>query len=79
MSRTHLMRDEVELSRSEAKPCPFCGAQPTIMPWHGGGPRKRRVNCGNEDCTISPAVAESTRKRALEIWNTRPTSKGSTA
>lgn len=54
-----------------AFPCPFCGTQPVIEKWHGGGLRKRRVGCDNEECPASPDVMGSTSGRALRKWNTR--------
>lgn len=65
------MADEVVVGEHAAKSCPFCGAQPTIQPWHGGGPRKRLVACANEECTVSPQVSGSTAGRALKAWNRR--------
>lgn len=51
--------------------CPFCGGEATIEPWHGGGPKKRRVGCASDDCHVSPAVCGSTPKLAIKRWNTR--------
>lgn len=67
-------KDETILSAADALPCPFCGQQPTIQPWHGGGPRKRLVHCPAryyDECAVSPSVTGSTRKQALERWNRR--------
>lgn len=56
---------------SKARKCPFCGNPPMVLPWHGGGPRKRMVMCHHEECPVCPSVSGSTEKRALESWNTR--------
>jgi len=71
MNTTFLDEDEVELSRDDALPCPFCGRQPTIQPWHGGGPRKRMVGCGSNECCVNPGVCGASRKTALANWNQR--------
>jgi len=52
-------------------PCPFCGKIPIIEPWHGGAKTKRRVGCDPNECDVAPAVAGSTRKRAVARWNKR--------
>ena len=66
------MRDKPKvLSEADALSCPFCGNQPTIEPWHGGGPRKRLIACQHDDCDVSPMVTGSTRGQALARWNRR--------
>lgn len=61
------------LSVTQAKPCPFCGKQPEIQPWHGGGPRKHLVRCENDSCVASPSLLGTTAKKAIENWNYRRT------
>jgi hypothetical protein len=63
--------DPEVLNQSTAKPCPFCGSQPVIESWHGGGPRKKLISCDDDSCIVSPSVSGSTRKMALENWNYR--------
>lgn len=52
-------------------PCPFCGRHPIVVPWHGGGPRKRMVTCDNDACAAKPATIGSTEARAIRAWNLR--------
>lgn len=51
--------------------CPFCGAIPTMEPWHGGGPKKRLISCINENCPVEPSVTAETPAKAIAKWNHR--------
>ena len=53
------------------KPCPFCGHEPRIIPWHGGPRTKRMVECSNEACHSGPYVIGNRRYIAVKRWNTR--------
>ncbi len=56
---------------AELKPCPFCGSEPTIERWHGGGPEKRMIACISDDCHVSPWVTGETMREAAGRWNGR--------
>lgn len=56
---------------SEAKPCPFCGEQPRLRPWHGGAKTKRMIGCPWPGCYVQPAVTGPTPGVALARWNER--------
>jgi len=59
------------LPRDKALPCPFCGNQPTVEYWRGGGPEKRLIGCSDDDCPATPAITGKTYGEALATWNTR--------
>ena len=64
-------REELKTFVLDLLMCPFCGAIPEIMPWHGGGPRKTAVSCENEYCPGHPSTVAETPEEAVERWNTR--------
>jgi hypothetical protein len=57
------------------KPCPFCGRKAVMVPWHGGGPNKQMVHCGNDTgrnlCHVGPQVTGETPRQAASRWNRR--------
>lgn len=59
------------LSPDQALPCPFCGMQPGIQPWHGGGPEKHLVACEHDNCDVQPSVSGETAQEAMDRWNRR--------
>lgn len=52
-------------------PCPFCGGHPAVIPWHGGPPTKRLIECDNETCDVNPSVTGKTFEIARQRWNRR--------
>lgn len=56
----------------EPLPCPFCGRLPTVLKWHGGGPRKTMVMCEMDaGCHSNPSVVGYSRAAAVRRWNMR--------
>lgn len=56
---------------TDPRPCPFCGSQPTVELWHGGGPDKRSISCEGEKCAVRPMVTGETLDEAVARWNQR--------
>ncbi|QXZ71844.1 Lar family restriction alleviation protein [Agrobacterium sp. S7/73] len=61
-------------------PCPFCGGEATVQPWHGGRPTKKLIRCSNGDhydedggCSVGPSVCGETEEEAAAAWNRRAT------
>lgn len=59
-------------------PCPFCGASPEAMDWHGGPKAQIFIECPNgnyadEDggCSVGPDVVGSDMEDAAARWNRR--------
>lgn len=58
--------------KTKLKPCPFCGVDPIIEPWHGGTKLRRMVSCVNDYCYVNPEVVGETTQQATNRWNERP-------
>jgi hypothetical protein len=58
-------------SKIKLLPCPFCGGQAHMEPWHGGGPNKRMISCIEDNCMVNPQVTGSNSRLAARSWNTR--------
>ena len=52
-------------------PCPFCGSQPDVEPWHGGPRTKVMVSCVDETCAVGPHCTGNTAAVATIKWNRR--------
>lgn len=59
-------------------PCPFCGGEATVQPWHGGRPTKKLIRCSNDGyydedggCSVGPSVCGETEEEAAAAWNRR--------
>jgi len=54
-------------------PCPFCGLMPEF--WQNKAYEAWHLGCPNEDCPMESVgtIPCATRKKAIELWNTRPT------
>ena len=50
-------------------PCPFCGAAPEIISWHGHP--EKTVSCENNECPAHPYVSGYTLGEAVSAWNGR--------
>lgn len=55
----------------DALKCPFCGVNPTIEPWHGGGSNKHIIGCSSSRCDVSPSVTGESPEEAIKKWNRR--------
>lgn len=56
---------------NKTRPCPFCGEPPILVPWPGGGPKKRNLMCWNDDCHVEPNVCAANETTAIRKWNRR--------
>lgn len=59
----------------ELKPCPFCGAKPSIIPHKTefkNNPIIYSVGCLNINCFVNPETLTShLLEGCVEVWNTR--------
>lgn len=53
-------------------PCPFCGAQPEITPWHRYSDVVV-IHCTNEECEVGAETSAVGRELAVTAWNKRGT------
>jgi hypothetical protein len=57
--------------KTKLKPCPFCGVDPVMEPYHGGGKLKRIIECVNDYCMVQPSVTGPNSLTAARRWNER--------
>lgn len=56
------------MSDDQLLPCPFCGGDAEIMPWHGGPKTKRLIECDNETCDVHPSVTGTFMWLLVVMW-----------
>lgn len=54
------------------KPCPICGLEPEMEPWHGSGLNSTRIGCNADFCPVGVGVVRPSQRGAIKAWNTRP-------
>lgn len=59
------------MSRTELKPCPFCGCRPKLFR-PGWGVYGNYVQCAARRCKVNPCTDSfPTREKAIAAWNRR--------
>jgi len=58
-------------TRTELKPCPFCGAAAEIENYVDDGRDEWWVFCGNTDCPVTSQTIGIEREDAVMNWNKR--------
>jgi len=60
---------------NELKPCPFCGAEPTMSWEHYLSGDEFYIRCENEKC-LGASFQDADAEKAMDQWNTRQTQGG---
>ena len=58
---------------SELSPCPFCGREPSLIKASRNS-RRHYIGCSIE-CSVRPEITVSSKREAIEAWNTREESE----